>query len=106
MKFIKFLAPPLLLFIWGDIVVLQAIKLKNFYPFGQSEGDQVVPPNDDGGSGRVPISFPFPFFGQDHLSLFVSIVLFHENLMRHTCFTNININVRVKNIVRHYNTNV
>ena len=82
MKFIKFLAPPLLLFIWGDIVVLQAIKLKNFYPFGQSEGDQVVPPNDDGGSGRVPISFPFPFFGQDHLSLFVSIVLFHENLIR------------------------
>ena len=82
MKFIKFLAAPLLLFIWGDIAVLEAIKLKNFYPFGQSEGDQVVPPNDDGGSGKVPISFPFPFFGQDHLSLFVSIVLFHENLIR------------------------
>ena len=82
MKFINFLALPLLFFIWGDIVVLEAIKVKNFYPFGQSEGDQVVPANDDGGSGKVPISFPFPFFGQDHLSLFVSIVLFHENLIR------------------------
>lgn len=82
MKFIKFLAPPLLLFIWGDIVVLEAIKVKNFYPFGQSEGDQIVPPNDDGSSGKVPISFPFPFFGQDHLSLFVSIVLFPQNLIR------------------------
>ena len=82
MKVIKFLAPPLLLFIWGDIVVLEAIKVKNFYPFGQSEGDQIVPPNDDGSSGKVLISFPFPFFGQDHLSLFVSIVLFHQNLIR------------------------
>ena len=61
---------------------MEAIKLNNFYPFGQSEGDLVVPPNDDGGSGKVPISFPFPFFGQDHLSLFVSLVLFHENLIR------------------------
>ena len=82
MKFINFLALPLLFFIWGDIVVLEAIKVKNFYPFGQSEGDQVVPANDDGGSGKVPISFPFPFFGQDHNSLFVSIDLFHDSLIR------------------------
>lgn len=73
---------PLLLFSWDDIGVLEARKLKNFYPFGESEGDKVVSPNDDGSSGEVPISFPFPFFGQDHKSLFVSIDLFHDSLIR------------------------
>ena len=81
MKFLKLLAP-LLLFSWDDIGVLEARKLNNFYPFGESEGDQVVPPNDDGSSGEVSISFPFPFFGQDHNSLFVSIDLFHDSLIR------------------------
>ena len=80
MKFLKLLA--LLLFSWDDIGVLEARKLKNFYPFGVSEGDKVVTPNDDGSSGEVSISFPFPFFGQDHNSLFVSIDLFHDSLIR------------------------
>lgn len=81
MKFLKLLAT-LLLFSWDDIGVLEATKLKNFYPFGESEGDKVVTRNDDGSSGEVPISFPFPFFGQDHNSLFVSIDLFPDSLIR------------------------
>ena len=80
MKFLKLLA--LLLFSWDDIGVLEARKLKNFYPFGESEGDKVVTPNDDGSSGEVSISFPFPFFGQDRNSLFVSIDLFQDSLIR------------------------
>ena len=80
MKFLKLLA--LLLFSWDDIGVLEARKLKNFYPFGESEGDKVVTPNDDGSSGEVSISFPFPFFGQDHNSLFVSIDLDHDSRIR------------------------
>ncbi|XP_078360280.1 dendrite extension defective protein 1-like [Oculina patagonica] len=44
----------------------------DFYPFGQSQGDQRLPPNDDGGSGTIPISIPFPFFDQKHNSLFVN----------------------------------
>ena len=47
--------------------------LPNFYPFGQSEGDQLVPTNDDGSSGTIPISISFPFFERNHNSLFVSI---------------------------------
>lgn len=79
-NFLKLLAP-LLLFSWGDFGVLEAMKLGNFYPFGESEGDKVVTPNDDGSSGEVSISFPFPFFGQEHDSLFVSIDLFHDCLI-------------------------
>ena len=54
---------------------VEAAILPNFYPFGQSEGDQSLPPDDDGSSGTVPISIPFPFFDQNHDSLFVSIRL-------------------------------
>lgn len=64
---------PHLFFAWCQIVVLtEDAVLPNFYPFGKREGDQVVPPNDDGSSGEVPISIPFPFFDQYQDSLFVS----------------------------------
>ena len=43
---------PHLFFAWCQIVVLtEGAILPNFYPFGRREGDQVVPPNDDGSSG-------------------------------------------------------
>ena len=54
----------------------EAVALSKFYPFGTSEGDQIVTPNDDGSSGEVQISIPFPFFDQYHNSLFVSIACF------------------------------
>ncbi|XP_078360273.1 sushi domain-containing protein 2-like isoform X2 [Oculina patagonica] len=54
------------------ILASQAIILPNFYPFGQSEGDQRLKPNDDESSGTVPISIHFPFFDQKHNSLFVN----------------------------------
>ena len=69
------------IFLWSlffhHIQVASAgIELKHFYPYGLSNGDTSVPINDDGSSGRVGISFPFPFFDQNHNSLFVSIDLF------------------------------
>ena len=48
------------------------IELEDFYPYGPENGDNSVPTNDDGSSGRVDIIFPFPFFDEDHDSLFVS----------------------------------
>ena len=63
---------PLLLVVRDEILTLEAAVLPNFYPFGQSEGDLFLPPNDDGSSGRVPISILFPFFGQYQNYLFVS----------------------------------
>ncbi|CAH3035734.1 unnamed protein product [Porites lobata] len=85
-NFLKLLAP-LLLFSWGDFGVLEAMKLGNFYPFGESEGDKVVTPNDDGSSGEVSISFPFPFFGQEHDSLFINtngVISFLTNVYQYT----------------------
>ena len=66
---------PLLLLAHDEILTPEAVVLPNFYPFGQSEGDLLLPPNDDRSSGTVPISIPFPFFDQNHNSLFVSIQL-------------------------------
>ena len=44
-----------------------------FYPFGASAGDATLYINDDGSSGRLPISIGFPFYGNTHTSLYVSI---------------------------------
>ncbi|CAH3144389.1 unnamed protein product [Pocillopora meandrina] len=62
----------LTLFALSQLSILEALVLPNFYPFGQSEGDQLVPTNDDGSSGTIPISVPFPFFDRNHNSLFVN----------------------------------
>ena len=44
----------------------------HFYPFGPDFGDGTVPVNDDGGSGELSISIPFPYFDNLHSSLYVS----------------------------------
>ena len=49
------------------------VPLSDFYPYGLSEGDTALPANDDGSSGEIQISIPFPYFDQNHNSLFVSI---------------------------------
>ena len=49
------------------------IQLEDFYPYGTDNGDNSVPTGDDISSGQINIVFPFPFFGEDHNSLFVSI---------------------------------
>ena len=77
MEFRAFLLP-VLLFAWQQVVVLEALVLPIFFPFGASEGDQTVPSNDDGSSGRVSISVSFPFFDHNHNSLFVSITLLYK----------------------------
>ena len=56
-------------------IVYMRIELEDFYPYGPENGDTTVPTNDDGSSGRVNIGFPFPFFDDEHESLFVSIML-------------------------------
>lgn len=48
------------------------IELNDFFPYGPSHGDNSVPTNDDGSSGLVNIAFSFPFFDEEHSSLFVS----------------------------------
>ncbi|XP_022088953.1 sushi domain-containing protein 2-like [Acanthaster planci] len=42
------------------------------FPFGAEEGDVFLAPNDDGSSGEIPISIPFPFFDHNHDTLFVN----------------------------------
>ncbi|XP_070567836.1 sushi domain-containing protein 2-like [Ptychodera flava] len=47
-------------------------KYKLFYPYGAEVGDNINLINDDGSSGEIFISIPFPFFDQDHDSLWVN----------------------------------
>ena len=50
-----------------------AIPLGDFYPFGFAVSDTVIPANDDGSSPTVFLTEPFPFFDEEHSTLFVSI---------------------------------
>ena len=74
---IDLILTPLLLLVCDEILISIAVTASparpNFYPFGESEGDQLLAKNDDQSSGSVPISIPFPYFDQYHNSLFVSM---------------------------------
>ena len=48
------------------------IPLANFYPFGSTNGDTALPPNDDGSSAPITLSMPFPFFDETRAMVFVS----------------------------------
>ncbi|XP_068136744.1 sushi, nidogen and EGF-like domain-containing protein 1 isoform X7 [Hyperolius riggenbachi] len=48
------------------------VPLSDFYPFGPEEGDSVTRRQDDGGSGLLPISKAFTFFGDKHTGLYVN----------------------------------
>ena len=63
---------PILFLACVEILTSEAAVLPNFYPFGQSEGDQFLPQNDDESSEIVPTTIQFPFFDQNHNFLFVS----------------------------------
>ena len=53
-------------------VAVAVVELRDFYPYGSSNGDTVMQRDDDGSSGIINIAFPFRFFGEDHNSLYVS----------------------------------
>jgi len=48
------------------------VPLDDFYPYGVNKGDTALPSIDDGSSGAIPISISFPYFNQNHNSIFVS----------------------------------
>lgn len=60
-----------MLFLHNDLFVF-LVPFGDFYPYGVIEGDTAVPTNDDGSSGAIPISVSFPYFNQNHHSVFVS----------------------------------
>ncbi|XP_060723740.1 sushi, nidogen and EGF-like domain-containing protein 1 isoform X1 [Tachysurus vachellii] len=61
-----------LLWLFMPSGVMPAVPLKDFYPFGQEQGDSQTIKQDDGGSGLVEISVAFPFFGDRHTGLYVN----------------------------------
>ncbi|XP_031573725.1 protein mesh-like [Actinia tenebrosa] len=48
------------------------LPVEQFYPFGSLTNDRRVPTNDDGSSGWVSITMPFPFFDNYHDRLYVN----------------------------------
>ena len=64
-----------LLFSTSYISLVFAIPRNQFYPFGESAGDVMLPPNDDGSSPPITLQGGvFPYFGQSRTTLYVSTV--------------------------------
>ncbi len=61
----------LLVGIYSDNTILPLPDI--FYPAGTFEGDTIAPTNDDGSTGSINLNTQFPFFGDYHTQLFVSI---------------------------------
>ena len=52
---------------------VMGIPLANFYPFGNTAGDNALPRTLDGPSGPITLSTPFIFFDQARELIFVSL---------------------------------
>ena len=48
-----------------------AIPLRDFYPYGADQGEEFLG-NDDGFTEAINLTLPFPFFGRDYRTIFVS----------------------------------
>jgi len=89
------------------------IPIQDFYSFGREVEDTGLHANDDESSSLVPISSLFPFFNNQHKSLYVRLILIcfsHlmfclnikliESLSQRQCVTVINIHVII--IIENY----
>ncbi|KAK7482407.1 hypothetical protein BaRGS_00026329, partial [Batillaria attramentaria] len=52
--------------------VASGLPLSMLYPFNRTAGDSDTEKSDDGGSGKVSLTQPFPFFGRRHDKLYVN----------------------------------
>lgn len=54
--------------------VVRSIPLDEFYPFGSGElvNDAFLHPNDDGSSSPINLTSVFPFFDENHDTIYVS----------------------------------
>ena len=52
---------------------LSAIQLSNFFPFGVSIGDDILPRNNDDGAGPISLYEPFNFFDRSPTSVYVRL---------------------------------
>ena len=50
---------------------VSALPLVDFYPFGNSSGDDAFGPTNDGSSPHISLSVPFLFFGINFNILYV-----------------------------------
>jgi hypothetical protein len=57
--------------IFVQISFIQAVSVREFYPFSRFT-DRKLPANDDGSSGELTLSVPFPFFKSKYQRLYVS----------------------------------
>ena len=66
--------PLQLLLLLVSCLLLTAIPLERFYPFGVQSGDTLVERTLDGSSPNINLPLPFVFFGEYYDIIYVSMV--------------------------------
>ena len=61
-----------LLVLIGVVTSVSAVPLSEFFPFGSSANDTVFPPNDDGSTDALPLDVVFPYFDNNHRSIYLA----------------------------------
>ncbi|XP_067316857.1 alpha-tectorin-like [Anolis sagrei] len=79
-----------LLLMWSSVAAATndgSDKGDVMYPYGEAEGDQKTPKDDDGTSPEIHMSEPFKYFGVNHTTCFVNnngVVSFDEPVSEYT----------------------
>ena len=68
------LAAPVIFSLLLHAASVTGIPLENFYSFGSGTGDNSLGSNDDGSSSAISLGILFPYFNQDHSTVFVSLL--------------------------------
>ncbi|BFZ05895.1 hypothetical protein BsWGS_08934 [Bradybaena similaris] len=55
-----------------ESIRVASVSLSELFPFGTSVNDNQTACDDDGGSGEIRLTIPFPFFGRWHDKLYVN----------------------------------
>ncbi|XP_028390868.1 sushi domain-containing protein 2-like [Dendronephthya gigantea] len=78
-----------LLFVFVQCFIVQGVSVREFYPFSRFT-DAKLPANDDGSSGELTLSVPFPFFKSKYQRLFVNtngVISFKDSVEEFTPIT-------------------
>ena len=61
-----------ILILFCFINIIHCVPLTEFFPFGTTANDQILPPNDDGSTNALPLPRIFPYFNNNHRQIYLA----------------------------------
>ena len=74
-----------MLFLLCSNLIVMAVPLESFYPFGENNSDSLIGPTLDG-HAKLNLTQNFTFFGESYSVIYVSTYCTHNTLQKQTYF--------------------